>query len=454
MSLFGMLGSTARALDAQRFGLDVVGNNLANVNTAGYTKRVLDMGAVPPSDRFSAGNGVEVLGVRSMRDRLYDQRLFDELPLEQQQAAIRDSLGLAEVALGQPGSSIDGALADFFDAFAELADAPSSTTARQQVVSEAQALAGEFSSMASRLDDAARATDAQVRSDVEQINALASQIAALNKSIGSSPATETLHLRDEQVEAIKALSGLLGMQVQPLSDGPVRVTTCTVRPLVIGEKAYPLGISSAPTTGFARITSNGVDITSEITDGHLGGLTEVRDSKIPGYVAAVDQLAYSVATQVNAVHATGFDLAGNAGGPLFAAPAAVAGAAAGLQVSAAVAADPSRVAAAGIASPGDNQIARQLANLRDGAIVDGATPGAAWATLVYRVGADVNTAANEQRSRGEIVNQIELLRDSVSGISIDEEAASMMRFQRAYEANARFFTVIDETLQTLLSLKR
>ena len=454
MSLFGMLGSTARALDAQRFGLDVVGNNLANVNTAGYTKRVLDMGAVPPSDRFSAGNGVEVLGVRSMRDRLYDQRLFDELPLEQQQAAIRDSLGLAEVALGQPGSSIDGALADFFDAFAELADAPSSTTARQQVVSEAQALAGEFSSMASRLDDAARATDAQVRSDVEQINALASQIAALNKSIGSSPATETLHLRDEQVEAIKALSGLLGMQVQPLSDGTVQVVTRTGRPLVIGEKAYPLGISSAPTTGFARITSNGVDITSEITDGHLGGLTEVRDSKIPGYVAAVDQLAYSVATQVNAVHATGFDLAGNAGGPLFAAPAAVAGAAAGLQVSAAVAADPSRVAAAGIASPGDNQIARQLANLRDGAIVDGATPGAAWATLVYRVGADVNTAANEQRGRGEIVNQIELLRDSVSGISIDEEAASMMRFQRAYEANARFFTVIDETLQTLLSLKR
>ena len=107
MSLFGMLGSTARALDAQRFGLDVVGNNLANVNTAGYTKRVLDMGAVPPSDRFSAGNGVEVLGVRSMRDRLYDQRLFDELPLEQQQAAIRDSLGLAEVALGQPGGESD-----------------------------------------------------------------------------------------------------------------------------------------------------------------------------------------------------------------------------------------------------------------------------------------------------------------------------------------------------------
>ena len=103
MSLFGMLGTTSRALEVQRFGLDVVGNNLANVNTPGYTKRVADFGAIPPPDRFSAGNGVEVLGVRSMRDRLYDQRLFDESPLEQQQSAMADALGLAEVALGRAG---------------------------------------------------------------------------------------------------------------------------------------------------------------------------------------------------------------------------------------------------------------------------------------------------------------------------------------------------------------
>jgi flagellar hook-associated protein 1 FlgK len=73
---------------------------------------------------------------------------------------------------------------------------------------------------------------------------------------------------------------------------------------------------------------------------------------------------------------------------------------------------------------------------------------------VYGVGSDVNRATSEQASREEIVNQIEQLRDSVSGISIDEEAAMMMRYQRAYEANARFFTVIDETIETLLSLKR
>jgi flagellar hook-associated protein 1 FlgK len=117
-------------------------------------------------------------------------------------------------------------------------------------------------------------------------------------------------------------------------------------------------------------------------------------------------------------------------------------------------ANPSRLAAAGVAATGDNQVARKLADLRDAGIVNGDTPSEAWAALVYDVGADVNRAESEQASRQEIINQIEQLRDSVSGVSIDEEAAMMLRYQRAYEANARFFSVIDQTIETLLSLKR
>lgn len=454
MSLFGMLGMTSRALDAQRYGLDVVGNNLANVNTPGYTKRVAEFGAIPPPDRFSAGNGVEVLGVRSMRDRLYDQRLFDELPLEQQQSAMADALGLAEVALGTTGSSVDGALGDFFDAFAELAEAPTSTTAREQVLSQGQALAGAFNGMASRLTEAASATDARVRADVDQINALTERLASLNSSITSAPAEQTLHLRDEQIETVKKLSGILGTQVLEMSDGSVQVATRSGRPLVIGANAYALSAAGAPPSGYAQVQAAGVDITAEITDGHLGGLLSVRDAAIPAYLAKLDELAYDVATQVNALHTTGFDQNGAAGVSFFAPPATVAGAARNLTMNAAVAGNGRLVAAAGIAVSGDNQVARKLADLRDQPIVNGSTPDASWTQLVYRIGADVNRAVTEQKSRDEIVNQIEQMRDSVSGVSVDEEAAMMLRFQRAYEANARFFTTIDETLQTLLSLKR
>ncbi|BCS33513.1 flagellar hook-associated protein 1 [Luteitalea sp. TBR-22] len=455
MSLFGMLGMTSKALDAQRFGLDVTGNNLANVNTPGYTKRVADFGAVPPPDRFSAGIGVEVLGVRSMRDRLYDQRLYDESPLEQQQSAMAESLGLVEVALGKPGSSVDADLEDFFDAFAELAEAPTSATARQQVLSEGEALARAFNGMASRLTDAAKATDQRVIEDVESINELTTRIAALNKSIGSSPSSQTLHLRDEQTEAIKELSGILGTQVLELADGTVQISTRSGRPLVVGADSYALAAVAGMPSGYARVqAADGTDITLELTDGHLGGELHVRDTDIPGYQAQLDELAYAVATEVNTLHATGYDLNGNPGGNFFTPPTGVAGAAAALRMDATLMANPSLVAAAGIPSSGDNQVARKLADLRDASIVNGDTPAEAWTALVYDVGSDVSRAEAEQASRQEIVNQIEQLRDSVSGVSIDEEAAMMLRYQRAYEANARFFSVIDQTIETLLSLKR
>lgn len=454
MSLFGMLGSTSRALEVQRYGLDVVGNNLANVNTPGYTKRVADLGAVPPPDRFSAGNGVEVLGIRSLRDRLYDQRLFDESPLEQQQAAMGDALGLAEVALGTPGNSIDADLADLFASFAELAEAPSSATARQQVLSDGDGLAKAFNGMASRFTDAARATDARVREDVAAINQLTARIASLNKSIASSPSFQTLHLRDEQVEAVKELSGIIGTQVLELSDGTMQVSTRSGRPLVIGPASYTLDAVSGPPSGHARIEAAGVDITAEIGDGHIAGLVQVRDALIPSYTTKLDQLAYDLANAVNALHGSGYDANGNPGGAFFTPPTAIAGAAASLSMDATLMANPSRLAAAGVASPGDNAIARQLANLRDAPIVNGRTADQAWASLVYDVSSDVARAENEQRTRTEIVQQIEQLRDSVSGVSIDEEAAMMLRFQRAYQANAQFFTVVDETIQTLLSMKR
>ena len=127
------------------------------------------------------------------------------------------------------------------------------------------------------------------------------------------------------------------------------------------------------------------------------------------------------------------------------------------RVNTAVAADPSLLAAATVAgTPGDNTGARALANLRDARPLNGGTTTFTdfWTELVYEVGQDRSLARAEQTTRGEVVRQIENLRDSVSGVSLDEEAAGMMRFQRAYEANARFFTVINDTLDALLSMGR
>jgi flagellar hook-associated protein 1 FlgK len=443
--LFSTLSSTARALDAHRYGLDVVGQNLANVNTPGYTRRSVVLEEVRPLDPYSPGGGVDVKTVTASRTPLLDSRLFYERPSAGRESAVAEQLAAVEALLAQPGASLDAQLSRFYDAFAELAGEPTSSVNRQLVVTEGQTLAGGFQRMAQGLVRVQRDVDAEARAAIDQINELARQIAALNAQIGDAFGQADA-LRDQRTEAIKELSNLVDVQVIARDDSLVDLTIGNGRALVTGNLHYALTTTSTPPLGAAAVVSHGADVTAEITGGGLGGLLLTRDVLVPGYAQRLDDLAYRVVTDVNTLHQAGYDLLGAAGGAFFE-PSAAAGAAAAMAVTAAVAADPRLVAAASSTAAGDNRTARAIAALRE------ANPSAIddWGALVFRVGAERQAALREVSSRSDVVNQIESMRAQISGVSLDEEAAMLMRFQRAYEANARFFSVIDELLDVLMA---
>jgi flagellar hook-associated protein 1 FlgK len=458
-SLFSSLTAAARALDAQRFGLDVTGQNIANVNTPGYTRRVIDMAAVPPESNRTAGRGVDVVAVRSARDLLIERRLQQEIPAERREAALADALGIVEVALGKPGESIDAALDRFFDAFGNLSQSPSSSVARQEVLLQADSLTDTFRDMAERLAISRRDTDGQVASAAQDINELATRIAKINETIARTgeSAGGILSLQDEQSVLVRQLSEIVDIDVLQRGDGGVDITIGNGRALVIGENGYQ--VQTSVVGGVNHVFSAGVDVTSELSAGKIGGLIYARDVLLPGYQADLDSLAYEVATNVNALHAAGVGGDGGTGRDLFTfSPAIVGsgGAAGAIGVNAAVAADGNLVAVAGPGAPvGDNATARSIAALRHAKVVGGtATFNETWGQLVYRVGRDSQTAANEQAGRQEIVTQVDGLRDQVSGISLDEEAVNLVKYQKAYEANARFFRAIDSTLDTLIGMLR
>jgi flagellar hook-associated protein 1 FlgK len=456
--LFGMLSTTARSLDAQRYGLDSAGQNIANVNTPGYSRRVVDFGAVPPtSERLNAGNGVEVLGVRRLRDRFFDRRLFQENPAQHREAALAEALGIVESSLGSPDATVNARLNQFFDGFSALAQAPTSSTARADVLARGQALAGEIRATDGRFQQAQLDTDRRLRSSVDEINSLANRLASLNDRIANADASGTMTLRDEQNEVVKALSSYVDIETIDHANGTVQISFGRGKPLVIGDVAYAVTIQNEPTTGFARLYSGVTDVTASIGGGKVAGLIAARDVNIPGYRSALDTMAYEVVQQVNALHDAGFTLGGVDAPPFFQPLAAVAGAASQIAVDPTVAANASLIAAGSVAgTPGDNGTARALATLRDARVLSGnsATFTSFYTDLVYDVGQDRSIARSEGDVRAEVVQQIENLRDGVSGVSLDEEAASMMRFQRAYEANARFFTTVNETLDVLLNLGR
>jgi len=443
--LFGTLSMTARALEAQRAGLTVTGQNIANLNTEGYARRALQLAE-------SVIGGVEVQGIRARRDLLIEARVRQELPAESREAALADSLSVVEAGLGRAGESIDGRLTAFFDSLSALASDPSSPVARDGVVQQGRLLARSFNDIAGRLSAAQRDADTRVRTGVTDVNALAARVARLNVAIASA-GDDAEALRDERELALQQLAELADVSVLHRDDGAVDVSIAGGRALVVGESSYQIEVTDTPPAGLASLSMGGVDVTTAITRGRIAGLLDARDTRIPSYMARLDELAYNVADRVNAVHQTGFDLNGAAGQAFFAPLAGMAGAASAITLNGAIDADSSLVAASATGAPGDNQVARQLADLRGVRVIGGTTTFAdAWGQLVYTVGSDSAMASAEQQSRHEVVAQAQRLRDQTSGVSLDEESANMIKFQRAYEANARFFSTVNSVLDTLLNV--
>lgn len=444
--LLTSLSTAARALDAQRFGLDVTGQNIANANTPGYTRRSADLTEVPPLDHTSAGGGVTVRGVQAARATLIEARLAQERPMAGRESVVAEQLAVVESALGAPGEGLDASLSAFFDAFAALAEDPTSTVARELVNSQAQTLVGGVRDLAARLEAYQRNADTELRSVVDQVNELAETIRSLNVAIASAPTGGSDTQRDQQAAAVQSLAALVDIGVIPREDGGVDVSIGNGRALVAGERAYPLTTSSQPPLGLADLSVGSADVTAEISGGRLGGLLQVRDVLLPGYHGRLDFVAFNLTNGVNAIHQAGYDLTGNPGGDFFV-PTVFSGAASMMALDPGVATDPTRIAAAKAPAAGDNQNALAIAALRDGP----SSPLQSWGALVQRIGIDRRTAISLQDNREDVVRQLETLRDQISGVSLDEEAAWLMRFQRAYEANARFFSVVDGLLDTFMT---
>src|SRR6188472_3749517 len=203
--LYTSLTMAARALSAQQLGLEVTGNNIANVNTAGYARRTIDFAAVKPESSLSAGNGVEVQGIRSIRDRLLERRVLEEVPTEGRAKELTEILQVVEAGIGTTGQSIDGRLTEMFGSFSRLADAPTSAVARADVLNTA-----------------------------EELNSLVDQIANLNHSMGASGPEGRLPLQDQMSQLLRSLNTLVNVDVVNRPDGGVDITVGSGRALVIG----------------------------------------------------------------------------------------------------------------------------------------------------------------------------------------------------------------------------
>ncbi len=283
------------------------------------------------------------------------------------------------------------------------------------------------------------------------INQLSEQIAQLNGQISSlqNVGQDAGTFLDQRTELIDQLSALVDVSVIP-TDQTISLTTANGTALVSGQESFQLS-TQPDASGVQHIFAQGNDITSTLVSGQLGGLLQARDQQIPGFQNQLDTLAAGLANSVNQVQAGGYDLNGNPGTNLFnTPPASGTGAAASLSVAMT---DPSLIAASSDGTAGSNGNAQAMFALSNQALIQGQTPTDYYSGVVFNVGNASANANAEQSAPAQVLQQLNDQRSSVSGVSLDQEAANMVQYQNAYAASAQVITTINEMMQTVINMK-
>ena len=454
-TLSSSLSIATQAMLAEQDAISVTANNIANVNTPGYTRETTEMVEAPPIEYggYVFGGGVQAGQITSQRNNVLQLRLDDETQQQGQYNSFLSSMQQVQTLFNETsGSGLQSSLSGFFNSLQQLSTNPSDLTLRQAVLTAAQNLAQSFNSTSANLTQLQNNIDLSVRQDVNQVNGLTSQIATLNQQIasaenlGQAPNT----LVDQREQLVNQLAGLIGVSEIAASDGSITLTTTNGVSLVVGNQSYQLSTHPNGTNGFQDVYAGSADITSSITGGSLAGEIQARDQGIPSVLSSLDALAASLSTSMNSVNKAGTDLNGNPGGNFFTPPPA-GGVGAASAMSVAIS-DPSQIAASLDGTAGDNSNVNAMIALQNQGIVNGQTPMNAYSSLIFQIGNTVSTAQTELQASQAISQQLQDQIGSVSGVSINEEAANLVQYERAYQAAAQVAGIVSSLTATAINL--
>lgn len=454
-SLNATLSMATESLLAQELELQVTNNNIANVDTAGYTRETVNLAEATPVDdgSVSVGGGVSVQGVQSLSDTLLTMRIQQQTSDENKATAQVNALNEVQTLFPSSGTSVSSALSTFFTSLSALSTNPSDSADRQTTISDAQTLVQQFNSVSDGLTSTASSLNTTVQTDVTQINQLSSQAATLNQQVVEQTAAGqgTGTVSDQLNEVESQLAALTNISVVHTAQGD-SITTGNGTALVLGTQSYALQTSTNSDGNLNVLDSNGTNITSSISSGDLGGSLEVRDTQLPALLTSLDTLANQFATAFNAAQAQGYDENGSAGTSLFSVPSTVAGSAAAISLTTK---DGSAIAASSLSGPGasgDDGNLGNLTALQNSALPSGESATAMSSDLVYQVGTLTSDATAEQTAVQTSLTSLTDQQGSVSGVSTDEESANLLRFQQAYEAAAKVVSTIQTLFTTTIDM--
>ncbi len=449
---FHGINIASSALRAFQRAMETTGHNLANVNTRGYSRQRVDNVAFEPmalwSGRmFSLGTGVQIESITRAREMFLENRFQGASGDVNRYNTYAQGLQQLESVYREPDAGISSAMNQMFDAFSGLASNPNDPTVRTTVRNSASLFAQRVRTAYADMTEMHDQVALGITETFRQINQMGEQIATLNEQIraatvgGGSPND----LLDQRDLLIRDLSQLSNVRTSTQPDGTTNVFISNF-PLVTSDH-----FRSFPTTyDAATMTVADGSTTYPVRGGVLMGQMQTLN-RIAKSQSELDTLANTMRLQFNVLHHTGMDAAGNAGGDFFndGQTGAI-----NFDLDAAISSDPSKIFAGTTGYDGDGGLALSMSQLRAQKLSDlgDRTFSDFYSASVSGLANDIGQAKAQTETFGSILDQISAQADSISGVSIDEEMADLMRYQRSYQAAARVLTILDQTTEDIINM--
>jgi flagellar hook-associated protein 1 FlgK len=448
MSDFNGLRIALSSLYAQRKALQVTGQNIANVNTEGYSRQRVEMAAnsgptTPAIESRYSGPGMGVLtgDTTRLRDQFLEVRGYQEHAVDAGLKESQSVLSRIELAFDEPSDDgLSKLISGFLSAFDDVANNPEDLAARAQLVEQGKTLMAGFTQLDAALATQRQSSIEELTSTVDEVNEAAARIGELNQNITSAinNGFSPNELMDQRDQLIAKMAEQVGVTVRPGENGAVDVFiggTAIVRGTHVSPLRVDVGTDPAQTV---RVVWAADSYPAGVT-GAAGGLVSGANDVIPRYRAGLQAVAQQVADDVNALHRTGYALDGSPGLDFFTTDSS-----GRLGVNPAIVADPSLVAASASAGASrDGSVAQQIAELTG--------VGDTYHRLVVSLGVESQAVNRRVDVQAAILQHVDAARESAAGVNLDEEMTSMLQYQHAYDAAARFLTAVDQTLDTLIN---
>ena len=454
--LFQGLEIGKRALLAHQISRQTMAHNIANVNTPGYTRQRVDIRTSIPEDSAVGpiGSGITVREVRQIRDLFLGDQLRQENKSLGKWTFKEKILAQVESIFNEPNdNTLADILNDFWGAWSELSNDPTSTSARKNVIDQANQLANGFRQVKRQLASLQNSISRDMENLTSEINAMSTEIASLNRLIASEEAdgTRANDLRDARDLIIDNLSGLIDVNTVEKSSGSVTVYIGAMA-IVDGVDVLRVASETDNVNGILETSLiwEGTSIHLRNNNGKLKGMLEITEEIIPRYMQELDSIAAALITEVNTVHSAGFGLDGSTGTNFFNPNFTDASR---MEINKMLLQNTDMIAVSGSGAVGDNTIALALHDLRDAKLIANGTStrNNYYNSLIGTLGVESKESKSSAANYELLVHQIFNSKQSVEGVSLDEEMANMIKFQHAYDAAARIITTMDQALDTVIN---